>query len=122
VRATAAWALGQIEASRAPAALVKAIRDQDDDVRLAASWALSQIGDAEAVAPVTEALRTETDEKVRQAQVRVLIEAGGASADALSGLLDSKDAKTRELAVRALAGSKGPWPWPWPQPRPRPFP
>jgi hypothetical protein len=37
-------------------------------------------------------------------------------------LLDSKDKDTREMAVRALTGRRGPWPWPWPWPRPRPNP
>jgi hypothetical protein len=38
---------------------------------------------------------------MRRTQVRALLEAGEASADAVPGHLDSKDAKTRELTVRA---------------------
>ena len=63
VRATAAWALGQMEVGRAPAALVKALKDEDEDVRLAAAWALSQIGDSESVAAITEALRSESSDR-----------------------------------------------------------
>jgi HEAT repeat protein len=122
VRATAAWALGQIDLRRAPAALVKAMRDGDEGVRLAASWAISQIADPGAAPAVSQAMKTETDDQVRQAQVRALLKPGKPAADAIEGLLHSKDAKTRELAVRALSGRSGPWPWPWPQPRPRPFP
>ena len=106
---------------RSPA-LVKAIRDPDDEVRLRAAWALSQIADAQATPALKDALRTETHERVRQAEIRALLEAGDPPEDVLRGLLDSKDPKTRELAVRALAGHRAPWPWPWPQPRPRPFP
>ena len=62
------------------------------------------------------------DERVRQALVRALLQSGEHSEEALSGLLQSKDDKTREMAVRALAGRRGPWPWPWPWPRPRPAP
>jgi HEAT repeat protein len=106
----------------APPALIKAVGDADDDVRLTAAWALSEIGDPQAVPAVSAALRTEARERVRQALVRVLVQSGEASADVLRGLLESKDPKTREMAVRALAGRHGPDPWPWPQPRPRPFP
>jgi len=91
-------------------------------VRLKAAWALSEIGDAETVNDITAALKTEQHDKVRQALVRALIESGEGSSDALKDLLDSKDRGTREVAVKALAGRRGPWPWPWPQPRPRPFP
>jgi len=122
VRATAAWALGQVHSERAPASLVAALRDSDDDVRMKAAWALSQIGDPAAVPAVTAALKQDQPERVRQALVRALLESGEHSEEALEGLLQSKDDKTRELAVRALSGRKGPWPWPWPWPRPRPMP
>jgi HEAT repeat protein len=98
------------------------MKDEDKRVRLAAAWALSQIADPAATPAVSEALATETHDDVRQAQVRALLQSGQSTSKAIEGLLDSKDAKTRELAVRALSGRTGPWPWPWPQPRPRPFP
>jgi HEAT repeat protein len=122
VRATAAWAIGELNPGRAPKALVNALRDQDDDVRLKAAWALSEIGDAETVADITAALKNEQRDRVRQALVRALMETGEESADVFTGLLESKDRGTREMAVKALAGRRVGWPWPWPQPRPRPFP
>jgi HEAT repeat protein len=122
VRATAAWAIGELNPGRAPKPLVAALRDQDDDVRLKAAWALSEIGDAETVKDITAALKSEQQNRVRQALVRALIESGEGSSDAFKDLLESKDDGTREMAVKALAGRRGPWPWPWPQPRPRPFP
>jgi HEAT repeat protein len=122
VRASAAWALGQFHLARAPGALVKALDDPDRHVRLSAAWALGEIGDAEAAAAVADALRRETDEEVRRAEVRSLVESGRVSPEAVKGLLDSADAKTREMAVRALTGRHALSPWPWPRPRPRPFP
>ncbi|HEX6737181.1 MAG TPA: hypothetical protein VF310_02805, partial [Vicinamibacteria bacterium] len=68
------------------------------------------------------ALRTEKHERVRQAEVRVLAKSDQAPAEVLRGLLESAEPKTREMAVRALAGRHHVDPWPWPQPRPRPFP
>jgi HEAT repeat protein len=83
---------------------------------------LSEIGDAETVDDITAALKNERQEKVRRALVRALIETGESSTDAFKDLLDSKDRGTREMAVKALAGNRGPWPWPGPQPPPRPVP
>jgi HEAT repeat protein len=122
VRATAAWALGQLDLDHAPKPLVDAIKDANDEVRMRAAWALSEIGDPQTVPAVSAALKTETNEKVRQAEIRMLVQSGNPPDEVLKSLLESKDAKTRELAVRALAGRNGPWPWPWPQPRPRPAP
>ena len=118
----AAWAVGQLNPGRAPKALLTALRDTDDDVRLKAAWALSQISDADVVHDITEALRVEPRDRVRQALVRALLESGERSSEVFKGLLESKDKDTREMAVRALAGRRGPWPWPWPWPRPRPNP
>jgi hypothetical protein len=87
-----------------------------------AAWGLSQIGDPAAVPAVSDALKQDLPERVRQVLVRALLQSGEHSEEALTGLLQSKDEKTRELAVRALTGRKGPWPWPWPWPRPRPTP
>ena len=112
VRATTAWAIGELNPGRAPKPLVAALRDQDDDVRLKAAWALSEIGDAETVGDITAALKNEKQDRLRQALVRALIESGEESGDAFKDLLDSKDRGTREIAVKALAGRRGPWPWP----------
>jgi HEAT repeat protein len=122
VRGTAAWALGELNPGPAPKSLVTALRDADEDVRLKAAWALSQIADPNTANDISAALKVEQRDRVRQALVRGLIETGENSADAFKDMLDSKDQKTREVAVRALAGRRSPWPWPWPQPRPRPFP
>jgi HEAT repeat protein len=122
VRGTAAWAIGQLHPGKAPASLVKAIRDADPDVRLKAAWALSEIEDPEVAGAIVEALKTETKDRVQQAEVRALVRSGEASEDIFRRLLESKDADTRGMAIRALAGhrSSGPWPWPWPRPRPMP--
>ena len=54
--------------------------------------------------------------------VRALLESGEENTEVFRDMLQSKDAETREMAVRALAGRRSPSPWPWPAPRPRPFP
>jgi HEAT repeat protein len=122
VRGTAAWAIGHMHPGKAPAALLKGIRDADAEVRLKAAWALSEIGDPDATNAVAEALKTEPKERVQQAMVRALLRTGEDSQDVFRKLLESKDAETREMAVRALAGRRNFNPWPWPQPRPRPYP
>jgi HEAT repeat protein len=45
VRVAAAWALGQIESSRAVQPLKAALQDESQDVQDAAGWALDQIDD-----------------------------------------------------------------------------
>jgi HEAT repeat protein len=107
---------------KAPATLLKAIKDADPEVRLKAAWALSEIGDPDAAPAIAEALKTETRERVQHAEVRALMRTGDGSPEVFRQLLDSKDPQTREMAVRALAGRRGFGPWPWPQPRPRPNP
>jgi HEAT repeat protein len=91
-------------------------------VRLKAAWALSEIGDPDASTAIAEALKTEPKERVQQAEVRALLRSGEGSEEVFRKLLESKDADTREMAVRALAGKRGFGPWPWPWPRPRPYP
>jgi HEAT repeat protein len=124
VRGTAAWAIGQLrgDAGRAPAGLLRALRDESDDTRLKSAWALGQIGDAATVTAVRDALKAEQNTSVRRALVRALIKSGGRSEETLTELLNSGDAQTREAAVRGLAGNNAfnPWPWPWPRPRPYP--
>jgi HEAT repeat protein len=119
VRGTAAWALGQLRSRPAPRSLVEALTDEDQDVRLKAAWALSEIGDSAALGGLRSALRREQHDRTRRALIRALLRSGERSHEALTELLRSSDAETRESAVRALAGgSSGPWPWPWPRPRP----
>jgi len=122
VRGTAAWAIGQLHPGKAPPSLVKAIRDPSGEVRVKAAWALGEIGDADAGAAIADALKTETKDDVQQAEVRALLRAGEGSEEVFRRLLESKDADTRQMAVRALAGRRhvDPWPWPWPRPRPMP--
>jgi HEAT repeat protein len=122
VRATIAWTLGQANLRTAPAALLRALTDSSDAVRLRAAWALSQIGDAAAVPVLKDAFAKETNEQTRRAELRALIKAGAHSESVLTELLSSKDAELREMAVRGLAGRGLVDPWPWPSPRPRPFP
>jgi HEAT repeat protein len=121
VRATAAWALGQLGGEHAPKGLTDALGDQEQDVRLKAAWALGQIGDETAIPALRAALAIEQSADVRKAEVRALIHSGEQS-ERLTELLQSKDPQVREMAIRGIAGHSGIDPWPWPQPRPRPFP
>jgi HEAT repeat protein len=124
VRGTAAWAIGQLrgDGGHAPAGLLGLLKDPDDDTRLKAAWALGQIGDPNALPAIHSALNQEKDEQVSRALVRALLKSGEKSEAALTQLLNSKDARVRESAVRGLAGRESFNPWPWPWPRPRPFP
>jgi len=124
VRGTAAWAIGQLDSrgARAPAGLLRALKDETEDTRVKAAWALGELGDVNALPAIREALRTETSEKVQRALIRALMASGGRSEADLTALLNSSDPRVREAAVRGLAGKNSFNPWPWPQPRPRPFP
>ena len=70
VRGTAAWAIGQLDdrGVTAPAALLKALRDDSDDVRLKAAWALGQLGDRNAVSADTR--RTEQGSRTARCGAR----------------------------------------------------
>ena len=122
MRATSAWALGEIEGPTASPGLLRGLRDANADVRLKAAWALSQIEDASAAPALVAALEREAEPRVRRAMLRAVVKSGGESDSAIRALVSSSDAKTREMAVRALVGRNTVDPWPWPQPRPRPFP
>lgn len=124
VRGTAAWGIGQLrgEGGKAPAGLLKVLRDDEEDARLKAAWALGQIGDPASLDAIRAALKAEQSNDVRRALIRAMIKAGGRSEQALTELLSSSDATVREAAVRGLAGNNSFNPWPWPWPRPRPFP
>jgi len=106
----------------APAGLLKALRDDSNEVRLKAAWAVGQLEDHNAVAAVRDALNKEQDSQVRRALIRALVKSGGSSEQAMSQLLESSDPTVREAAVRGLVGRSSINPWPWPQPRPRPMP
>jgi len=124
VRGTAAWAIGQMadDGGRAPAGLLQLLRDESGDTRLKAAWALGQIGDSSALPAIRSALKVETSEEINRALIRALLKSGERSEAALTELIDSKDPRVREAAVRGLAGRSSFNPWPWPWPRPRPFP
>ncbi|MEP6732227.1 MAG: HEAT repeat domain-containing protein [bacterium] len=125
VRGTAAWAIGNLRGDgggKAPAGLLKVLKDESDDARLKAAWALGQMGDNGALNQIRDALKVEQSSQVRRALIRALIKAGGRSEETLTELLNSPDATVREAAVRGLAGQNSFNPWPWPWPRPRPFP
>jgi len=124
VRGTAAWGIGQIEDDdgRAPAGLMQALKDASSDTRMKAAWALGQIGDSAALPAIRDALKQERSAEVSRALIRALLKSGERSESALNELLNSKDPRVREVAVRGLAGNDHFNPWPWPWPRPRPFP
>jgi HEAT repeat protein len=124
VRGTAAWAIGQLDdrGVRAPAGLLKALKDENEDTRLKAAWALGQLEDQTALPAIKSALNSEQNDRVKRALIRALMKSGEHSEAAMTDLLKSSDPKIREAAIRGLAGSHDPNPWPWPWPRPRPFP
>ncbi|HRP07186.1 MAG TPA: HEAT repeat domain-containing protein, partial [Gemmatimonadales bacterium] len=115
VRATAAWALGVMRPSAASRGLIAALGDADPDVRIKAAWAISEIRDSSTTAAVSAALRRESRSDIRRALMRALIRSGAAESHLIS-LLDSPDAKDRQMVARALAGSDRIDPWPWPMP------
>lgn len=132
VRGTAAWALGSIRDddderaqggnAGASRALTHLLSDSSTSTRARAAWALGQVGAPSAVPAIRGALAREKNSEVRLALVRALTLLGGASTEALAPLINSRDPRAREMAVRALAGRRAIGPWPWPEPRPRPFP
>jgi HEAT repeat protein len=107
---------------RAPAGLLKALKDDDTDTRLKAAWAVGQLEDDAALPAIKSALNSEQNDRVKRALIRALMRSGEQSEAAMTELLKSSDPKIREAAIRGLAGSHEPDPWPWPWPRPRPFP
>jgi HEAT repeat protein len=105
-----------------PAGLISLLSSESDDARLKAAWALGEVGDSTVISAVQSALGRETSDRIRSALTRALIRSGGRSRATLEQLLESKDPKTREAAIRGLTGRDAMNPWPWPWPRPRPFP
>jgi beta-lactamase regulating signal transducer with metallopeptidase domain len=121
VRASAAWALGQCDLEHAPSELGALLVDPEPRVRKMATWALFNIKDPSTEPAIEKALQSEADEDLRRDMVRAIAAMGERSPEAVERLLDSKDPKTRELAVHALAGDHlFVWPMPWPRPRPTP--
>ncbi len=79
VRESAAGALGKIGDARAVEPLIKALRDDNEDVCSSAAEALGQIGDARAVEPLINALR-DNKRWVRQHAADALGQIGDARA------------------------------------------
>ncbi|HEY4319911.1 MAG TPA: M56 family metallopeptidase [Gemmatimonadales bacterium] len=119
VRGTAAWALGQMGLSRAPTALLSALRDSARDVRYKAVWAVAEIGDSAALPSLRAMLRREADPDLQRMELRALIHCNE-DPEQMVEWLKSSDAGVRQMALKALAGGSAsdPWPWPWPRPRP----
>jgi len=122
VRSRAVWALGNVEPKEAPRQLVAMLSDKDARVRELTAWALYNIQDPSTAPALQAALRAEQDKDLQLRYIRALAAMGEKSVDAIRPLLESSDARVKEMAVRALAGghATGPWPHPWPQPRPYP--
>lgn len=122
VRVRAAWAIGATEPARAPAALLAALGAAEPRLRRMAAWALYAIEDPAAVPALQRALGRETEKELEIDYIRALAAMGEHSVEAVKTLLDSRDPRVRDMAVRALAGGSagGPWPMPWPMPRPYP--
>jgi len=108
--------------AKAPAGLLRLLRDESTDTRLKAAWALGQLEDVNALPAIRDALKAEKNDRVRRALIRALMKSGESSQETLSQLLTSSDPQIREAAVRGIAGARSFDPWPWPWPRPRPFP
>jgi HEAT repeat protein len=77
VRASAAWALGEIEHRRAVPALIAALKDGDALVRRSAARALGSTEDPSAIPALTELLRADADGSVRAAAAWALGEIAG---------------------------------------------
>lgn len=67
VRATVAWALGEIERPESARVLIDALRDTDALVRQSAAHALGEIENAIAIPALTELLKSDRDPEVRRA-------------------------------------------------------
>jgi HEAT repeat protein len=123
VREVAVWGVGSQRVAKAPEAVVAALRDSDDRIRLVTAWALGQIGDHASIVPLKAAFKEEKDDEVRRALFHALYLIGERSPEVADWAFASKDPELREMGVQMLAVHRsGPWPWPWPRPEPRPFP
>jgi HEAT repeat protein len=87
VKATAAWALGQLRPDHAPSGLVQGLSSTDRDVRLSTAWALGQIRDSSTAPALEKGLQQESDSDVRRAEFRALLMMGGRSESALTTAL-----------------------------------
>ena len=104
VRATAAWALGNMGDRGATDALVTALADASPDVRMRALWAIGNVGPKEAPRAVM-ALLKDKEPRVRELAAWTLYQIEDpAAAPALDAALRSETDKELQLAyIRALA-------------------
>jgi hypothetical protein len=72
VRATAAWALGEIERPESARVLVEALQDADALVRRSAAHALGEIENPVAIPALTDLLKSDRDADVRRAAAHAL--------------------------------------------------
>ena len=77
VRATSAWALGEIERPESARVLVDALRDTDAMVRRNAAHALGEIENPIAIPALTDVLKSDRDADVRRAAAQALGEIVG---------------------------------------------
>jgi beta-lactamase regulating signal transducer with metallopeptidase domain/HEAT repeat protein len=123
VREAAIWGVGSQRVAQAPEAVVTALRDADDRIRLVTAWALGQIGDHASIVPLKAAFKQEKDGEVRRALFHALYLIGERSPEVAEWAMASKDKELREMGVEMLAAhSSGPRPWRWPRPDSRPVP
>ena len=76
VRRRAAWWLGEHEDSAAVPAVIAALRDENEDVRLTAAWALGEIKDHKAIRPLIRTLEKDEDYFAREMAALALGEIG----------------------------------------------
>ncbi len=95
------WVLGEIEEMAGADALVQALHDPDNKVRVLAITALGNIGGEAAAAPLATMLE-DTDETVRREASGALVRIGPAAEAAVIPLLSHPDAHVREAAVAVI--------------------
>lgn len=102
VRQSAIVALGFISDPGTVPQLVKALKDNSDEVRLAAAQTLGTLRSKEAIAPLEELLK-DSNASLRRVAVSSLGQIGDvATTKSLAALLNDSDPSTRALTCRAL--------------------
>jgi HEAT repeat protein len=117
-RRATATALGRIRDSHAIEALIRAIQDADETVRVAVVKALQAIGDMAAIVPLINVLAREQAHQKSTGRSSLALERATSQAldalcdeeavDALESALGHADPDIREIAARRLARIKSP--------------